>query len=63
VKVTELAAFMVLPVYYTHQCTLGMVLDGPFAGQEVNITQSLVITRKPTLVPATKPVIGPLTDK
>lgn len=54
VRITELAAFMVLPVYYTHECVMGMVLDGPYAGKEVNVSGRLGDDGN-MLVPTTRP--------
>jgi hypothetical protein len=55
VEITQLGAFMVLPVYATNRFTLGMVLDGPYAGKEVDLTSSLLADKNGILVPTTRP--------
>jgi hypothetical protein len=38
IRVTELAAFFVLlPVYYSWDCTLAKIDEGPFAGKEIAV--------------------------
>ena len=38
IRVTELAAFFAfLPIYYSWDCTLARICDGPFAGKEVAV--------------------------
>jgi hypothetical protein len=54
-RITELAGFMVLPFYYTRECVLGMILDGPHAGKEVLVSEPLMTFRENVLGPATNP--------
>jgi hypothetical protein len=37
-RVSELVAFMILPVYWKHDCVMGMIVEGPQAGKEVNLS-------------------------
>ena len=37
VQITQLAGWMVLPMYYTWKCTLAEIEDGPFAGKEIAV--------------------------
>jgi hypothetical protein len=37
VKITELVAWMWLPVYYSWDCTLAEIEDGPHVGKEVGV--------------------------
>ena len=37
VQITQLAGWMVLPMYYTWKCTLAEIKDGSFAGKEIAV--------------------------
>ena len=50
VEITEAAL-----IHDTTQRTLGMILDGPYAGKEVDLTESLAVDQKGILMPTTGP--------
>jgi len=60
IEVTELAeVFIVLPSYWKHDDTMSRILNGPFAGKEVNLTRSRwgdgARVFVPTTIPSSKP--------
>ena len=56
VRATDLVAFMVLPVYYTREKILGMIVDGPHAGKEVDLSGPFG-AKLDAVAPATQPFI------
>lgn len=56
VRDTELVAFMLLPVTHTHDCVLGMIVDGPHASKEVDLSDPFKAKLDAIPAPATQPI-------
>ena len=55
VRDTDLVAFMILPVYHTHECILGKIVHGPHAGKEVDLSDPFGAKLDRVPVPNTQP--------
>ena|ERR1051326_4300259 len=55
IRATDLVAFMVFPVTHTHDCVLGMIVDGPHAGEEIDLSDPFGAKLDPARIPATQP--------